>query len=73
MTLFGKIIVVLGVLSVVAGLVFIVLNNVIPLGKLPGDITYEEGNSKFYFPFGTSIVVSVVLSGLALVIILLFF
>ena len=34
----------------------------VPLGRLPGDISYERGNTRFYFPLTTSIVVSVVLS-----------
>ena len=32
------------------------------LGKLPGDIRIERGNSGFYFPIVTCIVMSVVLS-----------
>ena len=32
------------------------------LGRLPGDIRIESGNSVFYFPLTTSILVSVVLS-----------
>ena len=32
------------------------------LGKLPGDIRVERGNSAFYFPIVTCIVISVVLS-----------
>ena len=32
------------------------------LGRLPGDIRIERGNSVFYFPIVTCIIVSVVLS-----------
>ncbi len=32
------------------------------LGKLPGDIRVERGNSGFYFPIVTCIVISIVLS-----------
>lgn len=32
------------------------------LGRLPGDIVYEKGNVRFYFPIVTCIVASVVLS-----------
>jgi hypothetical protein len=35
------------------------------LGKLPGDISYKSGDSGFYFPVTTCIVVSLVLSLLA--------
>jgi len=31
-------------------------------GKLPGDIKYEKGNTKFFFPITTMIIVSIVLS-----------
>jgi hypothetical protein len=34
----------------------------LPLGRLPGDIRVQRGNSTFYFPIVTCIVVSVVLS-----------
>jgi hypothetical protein len=32
------------------------------LGRLPGDIVIERGNTRFYFPLMTSILVSIVLS-----------
>jgi len=32
------------------------------LGRLPGDIYIERGSWRFYFPLGTSILLSVVLS-----------
>lgn len=32
------------------------------LGRLPGDIRIERGNSGFYFPIVTCIIVSIVLS-----------
>lgn len=34
----------------------------IPFGKLPGDITYEKGNVKVYFPIMSSILISIILS-----------
>jgi len=34
----------------------------LPIGRLPGDISYRKGNFGFYFPFATSIVVSIVLT-----------
>jgi Protein of unknown function (DUF2905) len=37
----------------------------LPLGRLPGDIVIHRGNSTFYFPIVTCIVVSVLLSILA--------
>ena len=35
------------------------------LGKLPGDISYKSGDTGFYFPVTTCILVSIVLSLLA--------
>ena len=32
------------------------------LGKLPGDISYTRGNFSFYFPLGTCILISVILT-----------
>jgi hypothetical protein len=51
--------VVVGLLIALAG-VLLMLG--VPLGRLPGDISYERGNTRFYFPLTTSIVVSVVLT-----------
>jgi hypothetical protein len=55
----GKTLVVIGVLIAIAG-VLIMLG--VPLGRLPGDISYRRGNTSFYFPLTTSILVSVVLT-----------
>jgi hypothetical protein len=55
----GKALVVLGLLIAGAG-VLIMLG--VPLGRLPGDIYYRRGNTTFYFPLATSILVSVVLT-----------
>jgi hypothetical protein len=34
----------------------------VPIGRLPGDIVIRRGNSTFYFPLVTSILVSVILT-----------
>ena len=34
----------------------------LPIGRLPGDISIKRGNSTFYFPIVTCIVLSAVLS-----------
>jgi hypothetical protein len=54
----------LGVLMAVVGLLM-VLGGKIGLGRLPGDIAIRRGNTSFYFPIVTSIVISVVLTILA--------
>jgi len=34
----------------------------VPLGRLPGDISYARGNTRFYFPVVTCLVLSVLFS-----------
>jgi hypothetical protein len=59
----GKLLVVIGVVLVAAGGVVMLLARLhLPLGRLPGDITYRGKNTTVYFPLATSVVVSVVLS-----------
>ena len=59
----GRMLIGLGALLVAVGLVVIFAEKVgLPLGRLPGDITYRGKNTAFYFPLATSILVSVVLS-----------
>jgi hypothetical protein len=35
----------------------------LPLWRLPGDVVVERGNFTFYFPIATSVLLSLVLSG----------
>lgn len=63
MTEFRKLLIVLSIVLLVAGVVLTLLGRTnLPLGRLPGDIVYRGKNSTFYFPLATSILVSVVLS-----------
>ncbi len=58
----GKLLIIVGIVCILVG-VFITYGPKIPfLGKLPGDISFEKGNFKFFFPLTTSIVISVILS-----------
>ena len=64
MTDLGKLILGIGLLLATVGLVLIVAGRVgIPVGKLPGDFSYKGKHVAVYFPLATSIVVSLVLSG----------
>jgi hypothetical protein len=58
----GKFLVIIGVVTALAGLVF--WSDFAPklLGRLPGDIRIERGNSAFYFPIVTCIIISTLLS-----------
>ena len=63
MTDLGKLLVTFGGLLVAVGVVVMFLGKAnLPLGKLPGDITYRGKNTVFYFPLATSILLSVVLT-----------
>jgi uncharacterized membrane-anchored protein YitT (DUF2179 family) len=58
----GKFLFIIGVAIVIVGL--ILWTGLAPkwLGRLPGDIRIERGNSAFYFPIVTCIIISIVLS-----------
>ena len=59
----GKALIGMGLLLVVVGVVLVLAGKLnIPFGKLPGDITYQKKNLTIFAPFGTMLVVSVVLS-----------
>ena len=59
----GKAMVGFGLLLVSLGAVVMLAARFgLPLGRLPGDISYKGKNFSFYFPLGTSILISVVLS-----------
>ena len=58
----------LGKWMIAAGIVLIIIGLAYKFGmlswfgNLPGDIRYESGNTRFYFPIVTMIIVSIVLS-----------
>ena len=58
----GRLLIVLGLVAVVLGVVLVVFGRVPGLGRLPGDISVQRGSWSFYFPLGTSLVLSVVLT-----------
>ena len=59
----GKIIIIIGLLVVGVGVILQFAPQLLSwFGKLPGDIKYEKGNTKFFFPITTMIIVSIVLS-----------
>ena len=59
----GRLLVAVGIaLVVIGGLVMLLGRIGVPLGRLPGDILYRGKNTTFYFPLGTSILISIVLS-----------
>ena len=55
----GRTLVLVGL--VIAGLGLLVMLGV-PFGRMPGDFQMRRGNFSFYFPLGTSIVLSIILT-----------
>jgi hypothetical protein len=55
----GRLLVIIGLIIVGAGVLIMVG---VPLGRLPGDVVIRRGNVTFYFPLGTSILVSAILT-----------
>jgi hypothetical protein len=62
MNYLGKILIVVGIMLVIAG-VFFTLGGKIPwLGRLPGDIMIQKKDFTLYFPITTCILISIILS-----------
>ncbi len=59
----GKALLGIGLLLAAIGAVLLLAGRFgLPLGRLPGDISYRGKSVSFYFPLGTSILISIVLS-----------
>ncbi len=56
-----RLLIVLGLLFLIAGILWPWLSK-LPWGRLPGDISIERGDFGFYFPWVSSLIVSLVLS-----------
>lgn len=59
---FGKLLIILGTVIVFIGIIFMTIDKIPFLGKLPGDIHIQRENFSFYFPITTCILISAVLS-----------
>jgi hypothetical protein len=60
---FGKLLIGAGGLLIVIGLIVLVAGRFnVPLGRLPGDISYRGKNTAVFFPITTCIILSIVLS-----------
>jgi len=59
----GKALLGLGLLlALIGALVLLAARTGLPLGRLPGDISYKGKNFSVYVPLGTSLLISVVMS-----------
>jgi hypothetical protein len=62
MDFMGKVLIFFGILLIILGLIFLFIDKIPLLGKLPGDIRIEKKNFVFYFPLTTSIILSLILT-----------
>ncbi len=60
----GRMLILLGLIIVVIGGVLLFSDRIPFIGKLPGDIRIERENFRFYFPLGTSILLSILLTAI---------
>ena len=58
----GRLLIVAGVILVIVGAVFLLAPKLPWLGKLPGAISIKRGNFRVYFPLGTCILISIILT-----------
>jgi hypothetical protein len=58
----GRLLIVIGLIMVAVGAVFLLAPKIPWLGRLPGDFSFKRGNVSFYFPLGTCILISVILT-----------
>ncbi|GAB6184309.1 DUF2905 domain-containing protein [Thermodesulfovibrio hydrogeniphilus] len=58
----GKFLIIVGAITILIGLIMMLAGKIPFIGKLPGDIVIERRNFTLYFPLGTSIVLSIILS-----------
>jgi len=58
----GRLLILFGVVSIVAGLVLLIAPRIPWLGHLPGDVVVQRERFTLYVPIVTSLVVSIVLT-----------
>ena len=59
----GRVLIYVGIFFLAAGLCVLLLERLgLPLGRLPGDISYRGKNVSVLVPIGTSILLSILLS-----------
>jgi len=55
----GRLLIFIGLVIAGAG---VLVSLGIPIGRLPGDLSFRRGNFSFYFPLATSILASIILT-----------
>jgi len=57
----GRFLIFAGVVLILIGIVFY-LSDKIPIGRLPGDLTFGNDKFKIYIPIATSILLSIIIT-----------
>jgi hypothetical protein len=57
----GRFLIIAGAVVVVVGMIFMVSDK-LPLGRLPGDLSFGSGRFKIYLPVATSILLSILIT-----------
>lgn len=58
----GRFLIITGAAIILLGVAFLFFEKIPLLGRLPGDIAFKKKNFSFYFPLGTSILLSIIVS-----------
>ena len=56
-----KILIIIGIILLIVGLLYPYIKK-LGLGQLPGDILFKTGNSTFFFPIMTCLIISIILT-----------
>ncbi len=58
----GKLLLIVGGITIIIGLILMFSQHIPFLGKLPGDIMIRKGDGTFYFPIVSFLIISVILT-----------
>ncbi len=59
----GKYLILIGIIIIICGLLLYFFHGSLKwFGKLPGDVRIERNNFRFYFPFVTMLIISIVVT-----------
>ncbi|MBI5020046.1 MAG: DUF2905 domain-containing protein [Ignavibacteriales bacterium] len=61
---FGKILILFGFIIIGIGVLLLFVDKIPLIGKLPGDINIKKDNYRIFIPITTSILISIIISGI---------
>jgi hypothetical protein len=59
---FGRVLLAVGGVLILAGILFVAIGRVVPGGRLPGDFVVTRGPVSCLFPLATSLLLSIILT-----------